>query len=574
MAVKTTTADGNYNAGATWVGGVAPISTDTVVLAHNVTVTANASVGASTPATDAITINSGGTLTIAAGVTLSVNGDITGQASNRRQITINAGGGIEFGNGGYLMKTPSQYSGGNPWLYIRGADGTPAFIRTASGGTNARFTGSVNYYGLIDAGWCDFTRLGSSGTTYAMAISAGSDGSDSNASLVRLIDCNFDACGDINFATDIGPYAKVTLQRVKFTNSLATYNVYTRSYSNKTGAGVRLIDACVFDKTPFFNAPRDFVYTNNAFLAKYGTSNPENSGWDQFEHNLVVLDGTGTDPAIAGQTADNNYWYYNNPSKSNAHFHEVGNYTQVGTYALEGNVYEGNFSNSDGDCIIASANPTSPITASFKRQLVLPNASGETSGTLISMLGNANWTATIENNTAHVGTGGGMAVGETYAGHTGMLASFRGNLFWDTSARNPLLYDSGSNDTVSDLVSSANANYNARFNVDTYENLEFSSGSPGANDITTDPEFVDATRDFLAFDVSLGGDGVIANALARFAAQADGYTPQALVEWVKEGFSPTNPDYEGASFDGGDIGAMPFVEAASAEEAMFLLLGV
>jgi len=563
MANFTTQADGNFATGATWVGGVAPGTTDRITLGHIVTISAPQTIANSSG--NAVTINAGGKLIIQS--TLTCNGTIQSQASNRLQIDIEAGGGIEFGNGGHTINTPSQYAGSTPWFRVRGTSGNRCFIRTASGGTNARFTGSVNYYGLIDAEYCDFTRIGSTGSNYCMAVSAGSDGSDGNASLFRLVNCNFDACGDINFATDIGAYAKVTIQNVKFTNSLATYNIYTRSYSNRTGLGVRLIDSCSFDKTPFFNAPRDLTVTNNTFEAGYGTSNPEDDGWAKFEDNLVILNGLITDPHMAGQTAKRNFYYYNNPSKTNAHPLEIGNYTQVSSYSFEGNILEGNFSDANGD-IILSANATSAISVTLKNNIILPNAAGETTCTLLSMLGNSNCTVTLENNTVFLGTGGGVAAGETYAGHTGMLASCRGNLFWDTSARGYKLFDSGVNDTVSNLVTSANANYNGGYNyvagsnLKGYNNLEFSAGSPGANDVDGDPEFVDATRDFLSFDVSLGGDGVIANAIGRFAAQTAGYTPSALVEWVKAGFAPTNAAYEGASFDGGDIGAVAYEEPA------------
>lgn len=578
MANITSTQDGDWATGATWVGGIAPASTDRVTLAHVVTVSTPQTVD-DDGAADAITINAGGELVIAS--TLTCNGSIQSQASNRRQIDMQAGSRLTMGNGGFTLKTPSQYTGSSPWFRVRGTEVSPVIIETVAAGTNAMFTGSVNYYGLIDAEWCNFTRIGSTTTNYAMAVSAGSDGSDANASLFRLVDCTFTDCGDVHFATDIGAHAKVTIQRVKFINGQGANDLYTRSYSDRTSLGVRLIDSCSFSKTPFFNAPRDLTITNNVFNDRYGTSAPDDDGWASFANNLLIHKGTGTDPNITGQTFEDNYLYMDAPSDTNPHFIEAGNHTSVGSYNIHGNIWEGNFSAADGDCIIISANATSPITITMEENLFLPNGSGECSGTPFSALGNSNVTLNFNKNTAFVGSQG-CAVGETYAGHTGMLASFKNNLFWDTSARGYKLYDSGVDDTVSDLVSAANANYNgghnllAGSNLKGYNNLEFSAGSPGANDVDADPELLDPTRNLLAFDVSLGGDGVIANALARFAARAAGYTPAALGTWVKAGYAPTSSAYNGTGEGGVDIGAIPYQAPAPAggSGSTMLLMGV
>src|SRR5690606_13790098 len=98
------------------------------------------------------------------------------------------------------------------------------------------------------------------------------------------------------------------------------------------------------------------------------------------------------------------------------------------------------------------------------------------------------------------GTGGGIAVGETYAGHAGQFGSIRSNIFWDTSERVYSVYDSGSDDSVSDLISAANLDYNGLFNIldgdnNGTNNLEFSTGTPNANSIFADPEFVDDSAD-------------------------------------------------------------------------------
>lgn len=585
MTAITTTTSGDWNQGGTWTGGVVPGNGDTVTLNHNVTVTDDRTVGHSPVAghgTKAILISSGSTLTINTGVTLKCRGDIQLSGSNTvRSLVLNPGAIFEFdasvagtpATARYTMTNPSQYAGSQPCLYVNGSSGSRCQIRSNAGGANGRIVGSgANYYGLIDAQYCDFTRIGDA-SNYAVDFRVNSDGSDALASKFSLINCIFDACGDLRSDQAMGAYAKFTLQNCTFKNSVGTYNLTCTMYNDKAGTtSVRLIDGNVFDKPPFLQAPRDAVITNNFFNLGWTTSNTDAAeGWASFSNNLIRAIGT-VDTFILNGSMLNNYFIYNDSAKTNPHFLQAPTYAAT-PIVIDGVIFEFDGNDGNGDCILVGT-PAGARTLTVQNCIVLPNPAGEASGTLLSALGSANTTININKNTFMMGTAGGIAVGETYAGHSGMLASFKNNLAWDTSARGYKLFDSGGNDSVSNLVTSGNANYNGGYNnlagsnLKGYNNLEFSAGSPGANDVSGDPDFVDATRDLAAWDALNGGAGTISNALAELRKKNDAsgydssYVISNLIAWVKAGFAPQNAIYDGTGDGGADIGAMDYVEPA------------
>jgi hypothetical protein len=79
-----------------------------------------------------------------------------------------------------------------------------------------------------------------------------------------------------------------------------------------------------------------------------------------------------------------------------------------------------------------------------------------------------------------------------------------------------------------------------------------------AHDFSANPNFLDATRTVATWDSSLGGPGTEAHALAQMLAGTAGYTPSALVTWVRAGFAPTNNLFRASGQGGVDIGAIPW----------------
>ncbi len=73
------------------------------------------------------------------------------------------------------------------------------------------------------------------------------------------------------------------------------------------------------------------------------------------------------------------------------------------------------------------------------------------------------------------------------------------------------------------------------------------SGTPGAHDVTTDPTFS-------------GGSGAFSWGTWEADLIAGTKTITQLHDAITAFYTPTNPDYHGTASDGGDIGAVPFVE--------------
>jgi hypothetical protein len=129
-----------------------------------------------------------------------------------------------------------------------------------------------------------------------------------------------------------------------------------------------------------------------------------------------------------------------------------------------------------------------------------------------------------------------------------------------------------------DMLTAANTNYNGTwfgeagtiYRPDTaattvattgYDGYYLTSGAPGANDVSGDPGFVDATRRLSTWDTSLGGLGTAANAIAELIKLNDdagyntSYTVANAIAYVQAGFQPTNTAYKAGS-TGGWIGAV------------------
>lgn len=164
-----------------------------------------------------------------------------------------------------------------------------------------------------------------------------------------------------------------------------------------------------------------------------------------------------------------------------------------------------------------------------------------------------------------------------------MFSSIRSDLSWDTSARGYVFSNMTAVPTNNDVITGANLDYNGKYNVatgagntingsagqslDGYQNLKITA-SPGAHDVTGDPQFVDKTRNLATWgQITQGADGTVAGALAKIAANpaliysaSDGTT---LIPWVRAGFTPTNTAYRGTAHDAGDIGAVTMARGAT-----------
>jgi len=80
----------------------------------------------------------------------------------------------------------------------------------------------------------------------------------------------------------------------------------------------------------------------------------------------------------------------------------------------------------------------------------------------------------------------------------------------------------------------------------------------GIHDTAIDPQFADPQRTLKTWDTALGGPGTTTNAINALVSRSTGYTPQALVAYMKEGFTPTVNSLSEMGRNGDNIGAMDF----------------
>jgi hypothetical protein len=82
----------------------------------------------------------------------------------------------------------------------------------------------------------------------------------------------------------------------------------------------------------------------------------------------------------------------------------------------------------------------------------------------------------------------------------------------------------------------------------------------GGNDLNVNPNFTDNSRNMLAYDIAMGGDGNFWNTMLRFAQRQVNtpYTISKLQAWVRQGAKPRNVALRGSGRFGGDRGAIPF----------------
>lgn len=569
MATITSAQTGNWETSSTWVGGVEPGDGDIAILAHAITLDGDITVGTNVAGTDAITIQSSGSLTVTGGVTLRCKGDVNVQATSLGALTIEAGCKLYMeGDEVYDLIFPSQYPGVNPAVVVRGTALSRAAIGLGTGSTVSHMLirGSATFHTLIDAEYCDFNDIGTSSIDCMTPSLPSFSGSE--YCVFRLVNCSFTNCGRLNLQGASGAWTQITLQNTSFKTSAGTYCLRWDLADSLDASAVRIIDQCVFDKEIELFSATDLTI-NNECIFQQGFVSAVSGEWAEFRNNFVGKDNRA--PTTTHGSVTGGYWIKSDAAAVNPHNMQFA--AGLGNQTANGTIYEYVGSDSDGDCNIIPS-PSSAATYTFRNCIFLPNADGENSGTLLSALGNANVTLVIENNTCFIGGAanqGGVTVGETYAGHAGQVSSCRGNIFYN---KNPssgyAMEDSGTDDTVVDLIASANLDYNCVFgalagtNGGGYDNLEFSSGSPGTNDVSSNPNFVNEDANIASWDASLGGPGTTANAIAELAKRNDSdfdpnRTVANLVAYIQAAMTPTNAALKGTSFDGGDIGAVPVV---------------
>ncbi len=566
------------------------------------------------------TAHAGG-VAIAAGVTVTVKGDffILGQ------LTLNAGSILEFDAASspsaaavYHLYFGTQDSIGAGKLVMRGTSTNRAIIRSKTGTTPANLTTGAQFSTFssmqLDLEWFKFSLLGSQtvpSVNCRCAITYDQ----------RLTDGIFDdTCStpDFNGQTATGGWV---MTRVSFrtpyalsvTNATRRCSVLYRAVNDKTTA-VRTVTACTYAETPPGVQGGGALWENSFFangwtnVASGGGITVSSELRDCFVRQLMPSVTGGIDTLVDSFNDYDNYFYLDqvtgggtdlNPHGLGMPGPGTGNPTRVHS----GWTIEYNGANDEGD-LFKSATGTGNIL--ITKTLILPNSANRSSGTLFTV-GNAVGGPRIEftHNTCMFGTYPSISTSEPNYTPAHSMEAFKSNLCFDIpgdelNGRYMIGHNAGqgSTDTI-DIFDPADVSHNAHWNARSIHgtfsggyscyNTRFSS-APGANDVDLGdsagadvalfgPEFVDPTRKFITWAVSvLGASGTAAqkittglNALkaisdSTHADHVPGLTNRSPDLWIRTGWAPTaavlNPAVN-PGHDGSTIGAIPWANTGA-----------
>ena len=100
------------------------------------------------------------------------------------------------------------------------------------------------------------------------------------------------------------------------------------------------------------------------------------------------------------------------------------------------------------------------------------------------------------------------------------------------------------------------------------------TGTPGSHDVQANPNFVDTTRNLQTWGVTQGVAASSSAAIGVYASTNPANYPvmiPQMLNWIRAGFSPTNPVFHNTAADGTDIGAVSF--SASTPSTAVLING-
>jgi len=557
----TSNATGNWSDSTKWTPNGVPGVGDTVTIAagHTITVDGSQEIGTS-PAAGVNVCTVSTTAILAITGSLRLRGDLKVNGTGR--ITSAAGSGFTFDSTLAAAPSTTNYkvdlgsaNGNNCRWTLSGTVGSPINVSSALGGGNGYIDdGGVTEGGLVDATYVNFTRIG---TVTVPAIVASATGS----TIFRLDNCNLTGCGRIDRTFNIGADATYSIFNTTFASSIdSTGDNVILTSGAPIGTGTRRVIDSVFDLQFKGYSAEDFTFQRNFFNDGLEFTSGE---WALFENCFVRFSASSPGPFNPAGSTDGCYFYYDNPTEWNPHFIQPLGFAANQTH--NNNIFDMNCASvapaQEGDCY-TFATPGSACVATITNNIALVGPNNKTVGTMFTMLGNANTSVIAEHNTCFAG-GQGAVVGETYAGFTGMVQSFRSNLVWSLTANNGYKLYAGALSVISNIVTAANCNYNGGYNLavgnntNNYNNLLFSAGTPGANDVSGNPGFADYTRNLRTW--STYRVFFFKQKTAYEILKADLATElPALYDYIRDGFTPTNAAYATAAHDGTTIGAVGY----------------
>lgn len=587
-ALRETAATGDYHAGATWVGGVAPQPGDRVKLndGHTVTVRLASSpiitVGSNVAGNLAIEGVGTGKLVLEDGVRLNLQGHV--QQGNATW-EVGAGCLIEATNVGWEWRMGTASFQTSCILKINGLRSNKSTLRTVSGGTKLRFDVLGGFLGSAQ-----FQFTGVSIENVGLMNSSSWDVGFPYLTYFR--DCIFDG-ESTGYTVAVGLYggsSKVELTRTTFKSGAGNP---TFSVSNQHAGAEVILDTVVFDgSAPTLNSV-DVRFRNVLFKDAFNhTASTRALEWKNVAIHKTIRDGTPLFFDVAARLEDTAIIATNNTS-NNFHFVVPNAGASVRTWQFYRWIFDtGRYTSGDADGF------TNPIGGAgsvldVEECIVLPSnttpGGGTSNTTIVTMAGTSdNVKLRGRRNTYFVngpipnGHGqGSMQFAEASNGSVGQIDEWRSNLAWSDVANGAYHMwayygGAGPSTAVAGIVNAAQCTHNAHWNPvtsgpDTNTVYQLSGPSAGnmpsgVNDVLLSANpFTDRTRDAAKWAFTLGLSETSAAAIDAlkkvndFTGQVPGATIAAYIAYVREGFKPTGSAATAlrvAAHDGGYIGAV------------------
>jgi hypothetical protein len=560
VPVRFATKVGNASDSTVWSPSGPLVTGDTVALGtFAVTFDQNVDLGA--PGADAISATTGA-FTVAAGVTVTVRGNIT---SGNCTPILNAGARLVCDAGNPATAVTWLFGSANfqaaSGLRCNGTLANRCRVGLSAGG---QANLSINVPGPTPVPLAQSNALLATFTDFVGITSLYSRLS---ATRFDCRDCTFDGCF---VRVETSATSSLVIQRTKFKNSPGASTIPGTRFDcgsvAVTAPAERAFEDVSFDKQVQFTGVPPSV--NRALFyggwsASPGTVKPP--PWT----NVICTDVTGPNDAAASSFD----WDFDLAlclvdsagPRTNPHgLRPLGKFN----HALTNYFFESpnaTLASDDGDCVLMNGSATAGSTLTVAGMIVPRIAAGAKAGHCPGVA--VTWDPTnqfiliFEGNTV----GQGVNCQETVAGVANSISSIKNNIFacvQPTQANRRAVFDVGTNNPVTDFMPAAAAQNNRCFGLlaDRYSALEFSAGTPGANDTFADPQFVDPSRNLLTWAAANGFPATVAGALAAFdndlSLLANSYAP-----YIRAGFAPQDSSLTAGGFGGALIGAVAVVLA-------------
>jgi len=518
-----------------------------------------------------------GTLEIAAGKTLTVRGSTYfNNSGSATTLLLNAGSSFVIDGTQNTAERYGLFMWRNGFIEMAGTALSRTTIKslTSGGAKNGYITtfgGAHDGSGIgLD---CEYATFSDLGTAAIDAVSGG-------FSVPHLVDVLFERCGRVNLGGSETTGA-FEMSEVTFRNTLHATTCFFSAASNGGWSGSNYVRGCVFDKQASLpwssslivgQSGRENIFLGGAVAAgSYSGGGPLShslfrgaffsnaSRYGDWSDVVLINDGSTLDltDGTYSAVADVNNPHWINP-------------TTTGTDVTDC-VVEDFGSTDDGD-VDYGPNGTG-LNSHFSRVIGVSQV-GDNPGTMVTFNGWDGCASTYEHCTWLTSQQSAVALAEAGNGYEGMLASLKSNIFWRRTSGSQHVVHNYSGTPVTDMGFAADMDYNCMWNMGTDYNTP-TTDTPGANDISANPQFVDSNRNFSTWVTSIEGATLPGNAtpsrtdynawglyklsLRNLTSHADydaAYTVAAYLAYVREGFRPTNEALRDAAHDGTDIGAV------------------